>query len=159
MLLTIGAAATLGNCREHFGLNRIDNGIMKEPPVRLYIRNGAGYRDQREWPLARAKTCNLYLAPGPLGAVDSLNDGKLSWDAPKSGVEPTSDTYPDSAWSFPGTGSAVAGKTGLFHATRKILIFTGDPVDEDFEVTGPTVFDLWASRGAAETQFLVKIMD
>jgi putative CocE/NonD family hydrolase len=142
-----------------FWLKGIDNGIMKEPPVRLFIRNGSGYRDEQEWPLKRAKTRNLYLAPGPSGAVESLNDGKLSWDAPKASARPTSYTYPDPAWTFPGTGSAVRGKTGSLHTTRKILTFTSDPVAEDFEVTGPIVFNLFASSSGTETQFIVKVYD
>ena len=142
-----------------YWLKGIDNGIMSEPPVRIFIRNGVGYRDEREWPLSRAKTRNLYLAPGPSGAVESLNDGKLSWSAPASGVKPTSYTYPDPAWTFPGTGSAVRGKTGSLHTTRKIVTFTSDPIAEDFEVTGPIAFNLWASSSAIETQFIVKIYD
>lgn len=142
-----------------YWLKGIDNGIMNEPPVRIFIRNGGGYRDEQEWPLARAKTRNLYLSPGPSGSVESLNDGKLSWDAPKGQAKPTSYTYPDPDWTFPGTGSAVRGKVGLLHTTRKILTFTSDPVVENFEVTGPIAFNLWASSSSTETQFLVKIYD
>lgn len=142
-----------------YWLKGIDNGIMNEPPVRIFIRNGGGYRDEREWPLQRAKTRNLYLAPGPSGAVESLNDGKLTWDAPKGAVKPTSYNYPDPEWTFPGTGSAVRGKAGLLHTTRKILTFTSDPIQEDFEVTGPIAFNLYASSSATETQFIVKIYD
>lgn len=142
-----------------YWLKGIDNGIMNEPPVRIFIRNGAGYRDEQEWPLKRAKPRNLYLAPGPSGAVESLNDGKLSWEAPKAGVKPTSYTYPDPDWTFPGTGSAVRGKTGLLHTTRKILTFTSDPIAEDFEVTGPVVLNLFASSTSTETQFIAKIYD
>lgn len=142
-----------------YWLKGIDNGIMDEPPVRLFIRNGSGYRDEQEWPLSRAKTRKLYLAPGPSGAVESLNDGKLSWDAPKADVKPTSYTYPDPDWTFPGTGSAVRGKAGLLHTTRKIITFTSDPIAEDFEVTGPIAFNLWASSSATETQFIAKIYD
>jgi len=142
-----------------YWLKGIDNGIMNEPPVRIYIRNGGGYRDEQEWPLKRAKPRNLYLAPGPSGAVESLNDGKLSWEEPKSDAKPTSYTYPDPNWTFPGTGSAVRGRAGLLHTTRKILTFTSDPIAEDFEVTGPIAFNLWVSSSATETQFIAKICD
>jgi putative CocE/NonD family hydrolase len=142
-----------------YWLKGIDNGIMKEPPVRIYVRNGGGYRNEQEWPLKRAKPRKLYLASGPSGAVESLNDGTLSWDEPKSDVKPTSYIYPDPEWTFPGSGSAVRGKAGLLHTTRKILTFTSDPVEEDFEVTGPIVFHLFAASSSTETQFLVKICD
>ncbi len=142
-----------------YWLKGIDNGVMDEPLVRIYVRNGEGYRDEQEWPLKRAKSRNLYLAPGPSGAVESLNDGKLSWDEPARGVKPTSYTYPDPAWSFPGIGSSVLGKAGMPHTTRKIVTFTSEPVSQEFEVTGPIALNLWASSSANDTQFLVKILD
>jgi putative CocE/NonD family hydrolase len=140
-------------------LKGADNGVMDEPPVRIYIRNGAGYRDEQEWPLRRAEPRKLYLAPGPSGAAGSLNDGKLTWLPPGAGPPPTSYTYPDRAWTFPGTGTSVRGKMGLPHTTRKILTFTSDPFTADTEVTGPVVLNLWAASSARDTQFIVKIMD
>jgi putative CocE/NonD family hydrolase len=70
----------------------------------------------------------------------------------------TSYTYPDPAWTFPGTGTTVRGALGLPHTTRKILTFTSDPFPGDTEVTGPIVLNLWVST-ATDTQFIVKIMD
>lgn len=142
-----------------YWLKDIDTGIMDEPPVRIFIRNGAGYRDEQEWPLRRAVQRKLYLAPGPSGAAESLNDGALAAGPPPAGTPPTSYTYPDRAWTFPGTGTSVRGSKGLLHTTRKILTFTSDPFTEDTEVTGPVVLNLWASSSAEDTQFIVKIMD
>ena len=142
-----------------YWLKGIDNGIMAEPPVRIFVRGGEGYRGEQEWPLARAVARKLYLAPGPSGAAESLNDGRLAWEPPGEGAEPTSYTYPDRAWTFPGTGTSVRGAMGLLHTTRKILTFTSDPFAEDTEVTGPIVLNLWASSTSEDTQFIVKIMD
>jgi uncharacterized protein len=142
-----------------YWLKGADNGVMDEQPVRIYIRNGAGYRDEQEWPLRRAEQRKLYLAPGPSGAAESLNDGKLSWEPPDAGTPPTSYTYPDRAWTFPGTGTTVRGQLGLPHTTRKILTFTSEPFTADTEVTGPIVLNLWAASSARDTQFIVKVMD
>ncbi len=142
-----------------YWLKGIDNGIMDEPPVRIFIRNGAGYRDEPDWPLQRAQPRRLFLAPGPSGAAESLNDGKLTWEPPAAAAAPTSYTYPDRAWTFPGTGTSVRSAMGLLHTTRKILTFTSEPFGEDTEVTGPVVLNLWAASSAADTQFCVKIMD
>lgn len=142
-----------------YWLKGVDNGVMDEPPVRIFVRNGEGYRDEQEWPLVRAVPRNLYLAPGPSGAAESLNDGRLAWEPPAEPVEPTSYTYPDRGWTFPGTGTSVRGVRGLLHSTRRILTFTSDPFAEDTEVTGPIVLNLWASSTGEDTQFIVKIMD
>jgi hypothetical protein len=143
-----------------YWLKGIDTGIMDEPPVRIYIRNGPGYRDEHEWPLARTEHRNLYLGPGPSGAADSLNDGTLRWQPPQPAATPaTSYTYPDPGWSFPGTGTTVRGSAGLPHNTRKILTFTSDPLPADTEVTGPLALHLWAASTSTDTQFIVKLMD
>ena len=47
----------------------------------------------------------------------------------------------------------------MLHSTRKILTFTSDPFEEDTEVTGPVVFNLWASSSAPDTQIIVKLVD
>jgi putative CocE/NonD family hydrolase len=140
-------------------LKGVDNGVMDEPPIRIYVRNGEGYRDEHEWPLARTEYRKMYLAPGPSGAAESLNDGRLTWEEPAAEAAPTSYTYPDPAWTFPGTGSSVRGKRGMLHNTRKILTFTSDPFEEATEVTGPVVLNLWASSTAPDTQFIVKLVD
>ncbi len=140
-------------------LKGIDNGVMDEPPVRIYVRNGGGYRDEQEWPLARAQYRKLYLAPGPSGAAESLNDGRLTWEEPSGESRPTSYTYPDPAWTFPGTGSSVRGRAGMLHSTRKVLTFTSDPFEQETEVTGPVVLNLWASSSAHDTQFIVRLVD
>ena len=59
-----------------------DTGLMDEDPVTVFVRNREVYRTEKEWPIARTEYRNLYLAPGPSGAVGSLNDGALTWDAP-----------------------------------------------------------------------------
>src|ERR1019366_8170133 len=111
-----------------YWLKGIDNGIMKEPPVRIFVRNGEGYRNEQEWPLQRAETRNLYLTPGRSGAVESLNNGALSWTKPNGGSTPTSYYSPDPAWTIPGIGSVVTGKYGFAPNTRKNLTFTTPPL-------------------------------
>ena len=140
-------------------LKGIDNGIMKEAPVRIAVRNGAGWRDEQEWPLARQQTRNLYLAPGKSGAVESLNDGVLSWDKPGADKASTSYVSPDPQWSIPGIGTNVMGRMGIQHTTRRIVTFTSPPLTEDLEVTGPVAMKLFGSSTGIDAQFIVRIMD
>jgi predicted acyl esterase len=140
-------------------LKGVDNGVMKEPPVRIFIRGGEGYRDEQEWPLKRAQNRALYLAPGKSGAVDSLNDGVLAWEKPSASNASTSYVTPDPQWSIPGIGTNVIGKAGLPHTTRRIVTFTSPLLTQDMEVTGPVLLKLWGSSTAKDTHFLVKVMD
>lgn len=142
-----------------YWLKGIDNGIMNEPPVRIFVRSGGGFREEQEWPLKRAQTRSLYLNAEKSGAVDSLNDGSLSWNKPAEGDTSTSYVSPDPQWSIPGIGTNVIGKAGFQHTTRRLVTFTSEPMEKDVEVTGPVMLKLWASSTAKDMQFIANIMD
>src|SRR2546427_379353 len=62
-------------------LKGANNGIMDEPPVRLFVMGDNVWRDEREWPLARAQSVKYYLHSQ--GRANSLNgDGALSPQPP-----------------------------------------------------------------------------
>ena len=140
-------------------LKGIDNGVMSEPRVRIFVRNGEGWRDEQEWPLKRAENRVLYLGRGPSGAVESLNDGALSWEKPAAADASTSYVSPDPLWTIPGIGTNVMGKMGLPHTTRRIVTFTSAPLESDMEVTGPVVLKLWSSSTATDMHVMASVMD
>ncbi|MBI3990470.1 MAG: CocE/NonD family hydrolase, partial [candidate division NC10 bacterium] len=74
-----------------YWLKGIENGIMEEPPVKLFVMGENVWRFEHEWPLARTKYTNYYLRSGPSDSTYSLNDGSLSLDAPVETER--SDTY------------------------------------------------------------------
>jgi hypothetical protein len=141
-----------------------DTGIMGEPPIKIFVQGTNVDRTEHEWPLRRTRWKELYLAPGPSGLYDSLNDGTLSFDGPPEMAEPVELHYPDEAWGgWPMFGPAV--RTGvtrqglLADPLKKILTFTSPPLEDDLEVTGPIVLHLWASSDQADTDFYAKIVD
>jgi uncharacterized protein len=140
-----------------------DTGMMDEPPVTVFVRGLDRYRPEKEWPLPGTEYRNLYLAPGHSGSVESLNDGRLSWEAPQAepGAADSSVTYhyPDPGWlSFAAGGSAVIQK-GMVYQTKRILTFTTEPLEQDVEVIGNVVFNLWASSNQTDTDFFVRLVD
>src|SRR5207245_535029 len=44
-----------------YWLKGIDNGIMHEPPVRIFVMGDNVWRDEQAWPLARAQAVRYYL--------------------------------------------------------------------------------------------------
>ena len=141
-----------------------DTGIMDEPPVKIFVQGDDEHRVEHEWPLARTRWEKLYLAPGPSGVVTSLNDGSLSFDVPPKDAGPVTMHYPDKEWGgWPMFGPSVrVGVTryGLMaDPLRKILTFTSAPLEDDLEVTGPIVLNLWASSDQTDTDFYAKIVD
>lgn len=137
-------------------LKGIDNGVMDEPPVRLFVRGANMWREEAEWPLARATYVPLHLRQGPSGSVTSLNDGRLSIDPPAADEGATSYTYPDWEWV---SGVVANGPNGRPDPVRRVLTFTSAPLTSDIEVTGPIVLKLYASSDQIDTRFIVKLAD
>ena len=48
-----------------------ENGIMDEPPVRIFVMGDNAWRDEGEWPLARTRYTPYYLHSG--GGANSLH--------------------------------------------------------------------------------------
>jgi putative CocE/NonD family hydrolase len=68
-----------------YWLKGMDNGIMHEPPVRIFVMGDNVWRDEQEWPLARAQAVHYYLhSQGK--ANSSTGHGTLSLQPP--GEEP-----------------------------------------------------------------------
>jgi uncharacterized protein len=145
-----------------------DTGMMDEPPVNIFVRGLEEYRREAEWPPARTEYVPFYLAGGPSGAVESLNDGALSREAPiAAGAAGTNSagagsfrfSYPDPDWTgFSGVGTAVMDR-GMLHPAKKIMTFTSPPLTEDLEVIGNIVLVLYASSDQTDTEFLCRVWD
>ncbi len=136
-------------------LKGADNGYERRAPVKLYVRGAEAYRDEREWPLDRARVTPFHLASGPSGSLTSINDGRLAPEAPTADGGATGYTYPDPEWKF---GVAAMGPQGP-DPIRRVLTFVTDPMEEDLEVTGPAVLELYVSSTATDTDFIVKVAD
>lgn len=136
-------------------LKGVDNGVMDEPPVKLFIKGQNEYRDEAEWPPERAARTAYYLTGENTGSVSSLNDGGLSTAAPPSGSVETSYDYPDPSWFL---GTVAMSKFGPDPAGG-VLTFTTPPLEIDTEVTGPIVLELYASSDQPDTDFIIKVSD
>ena len=136
-----------------------DTGLMDEDPVTLFVRGKDVYRAEKDWPLPQTEYRKLYLGAGPSGAVESLNDGGLSWEPPAVDDSSFTYAYPDPDWShFSGMGTAVM-EDGVPNPVRKILTFTTPPLEEDLEVIGSMVLVLYASSDQTDTDFFMRLTD
>jgi len=141
-------------------LKENDTGVMDEPPVKLFVRSSDyGYREENEWPLARTRYEKFYLTPGPVNALDSLNDGGLSRDMPALAESAFQYEYPDPEWDgWSGIGTAKF-VNGFPNPAIKILTFCTEPLAEDLEVTGSIVLVLYASSDQEDMDLYVRLVD
>jgi putative CocE/NonD family hydrolase len=147
-------------------LKQKDTPLMSRPPVHVFVMGANRWRDEHEWPLARARMTSLYFAGK--GKANTLNgDGAL---AAKPQRKATPDRYEfDPRNPVPTNGGAVCCNPKVFpwgpmdqRAVERrpdVLVFTTPPLTADMEVTGPVSVVLYASTSAPDTDFTAKLVD
>jgi len=150
---------------EHW-LNEEKNGITEEAPVRIFVMGDDVWREEEEWPLARAQETKYYLHSG--GKANSKQgDGTLSVESPQSEA-PDVFLY-NPADPVPTTGGALCcnpyyAANGAYDQNQvedrqDVLVYSTPPLEQDVEVTGPVTVTLWASTSATDTDFTAKLVD
>jgi len=164
-------------------LKGIDNGVDREPPVRIYVMGGGDahrtpegrvfvgghWREEREWPLARARVTPYYLHAG--GVLSSEAPGPaapLTYRFDPSHPVPTIGGNLSSQGALASAGAAdqrcradlwTCGDANPLSARNDVLVFVTAPLEKDLEVTGPLVVKLWAASDSPDTDFTAKLID
>lgn len=182
------AAAIDMNALRHRWFDRwllgLQNGVDREPPVRVFVMGGGdahktpegrlfvggAWRDEREWPLARTVYTPYYLHV----------DGTLSPEGPRASSTQTRYSF-DPRNPVPTIGGNVSSEGVLMprgaqdqrcypehwlckntlplSARQDVVVFQTPPLQDDVEVTGRLVVKLWASSNAPDTDFTAKLID
>jgi len=166
-------------------LKGVDNGVAREPTVRLFVmgggsgrRNAAGrmdhggrWRAEKDWPPPDTRNTAYYLH----------GDGQLALAPPPEGAAPlTYDYDPDRPVPTIG-GTVTSGKPvmvgGAFDqregprffgshepylplaARPDVLVFQTEPLAKDTEVTGAIVARLHIASDRPDTDFTLKLID
>jgi uncharacterized protein len=133
-----------------------DTGIMEGPAVRLHISGSDEEMAFDAWPPPGVSYTPYYLTSGPSGAVESLNDGGLSTEAPGEDSSNTSYSYPQPEWHV---GTTMVNRNGVPNPVARNLTFTSAPLEEDTTVIGPVKLVLYASSDQVDTDFIVRLTD
>ena len=130
-------------------------------PVRLFVMGANTWRDEQEWPLARARLTTFHLSSG--GAASTLNgNGRLHRDVPSEALSADTFTY-DPRDPVP-TGSAGAYSRSPadqreIEQRPDVLVYSTSPLTEAIEVTGAVQLVLWASSSGRDTDFTARLVD
>jgi uncharacterized protein len=132
-------------------------------PVRIYVMGENIWRDEQEWPPARAQRTAYYFHGE--GRANTLHgDGRLT-------LQPPGDAEPEDTFAFnpgdpvPSRGGAMLGpRAGIalqngIENRRDVLVYSSAPLRRDLEVTGPVSAILNVSTTAENTDFTVKLVD
>jgi putative CocE/NonD family hydrolase len=137
--------------------------LSVDSPLRLFVMGKNIWRDEREWPLARAVYTAYYLRSD--GKANSIKgDGTLELTPAVSSE--SSDTYVyDPRNPVPTVGGTMLGPQGgialqnVIENRADVLIYTTPPLNNDLEVTGPIQLFLYVSTTAPSTDFTAKLVD
>lgn len=142
------------------------NGVENEKPVKIFVMGKNEWREEDDWPLARAKSTRYYLHAAT--SANGLNgNGILSTAAP---AEEKPDQYVyDPSDAVPTIGGPLccgALPTGIgpqdqrpAEARSDVLVYTTPAFAKDTEVTGPVSLDLYVSSSAVDTDFTGMLVD
>jgi putative CocE/NonD family hydrolase len=164
-------------------LKGADNGVDREPPVRIYVMGGGDahktpegrifvgghWRDEQEWPLARTQTVPYYLqGGGRLGPEKPADAAPLRYLFDPRNPVPTLGGNVSSQGTLMFQGAAdqrcrpdfwLCSDSRPLSARNDVLVFQTPPLEAPLEVTGRLVVKLWASSSAPDTDFTAKLID
>ncbi len=118
------------------------------------------WRDEQEWPLARARTTPFYLRSAGR-AVTVSGDGRLE-PMPPAG-EPADQFVYDPKDPVPTGASGGYSRTPMdrreVEQRKDVLVYQTPALTEDVEVTGPLALTLWIQSTARDTDFTGTLVD
>ena len=144
----------------------VKNQFADGKPVKIFVMGENQWREEADWPLARAKSTKYFLHSG--GKANSLRgNGALSIIAP--GKESADQYVYDPANPVPTIGGPLCCEWQRWppgprdqraaEARDDVLVYSTPPMTEDIEVTGPVSLELYAKSSAVDTDFTAKLVD
>ncbi len=136
-------------------------------PVRIFVMGANQWRDEDEWPLARAHATQYFLH-STSSANSVRGDGSLSAKPPGSSEPVDHYTY-DPVNPVPTIGGPLccdathlpAGPRDQRPAESRddVLVYSTPAFTKDVEVSGPVTLQLYAKSSAVDTDFTAKLVD
>ena len=140
-------------------LNGVDNGIMDEPPMAVFIRDGHGpgvpdsiegsWEWVEEWPTGQVESLDLYMHSG--GRLDSntfIKDQEILNYKPSAGIEASGSVMWWGDWS-----------PDLSSSDQFSLVYETEPLEEDIQILGFPLLKIKASVNVPQTHFIGRLGD
>jgi putative CocE/NonD family hydrolase len=148
-----------------FALEDQPNAYATGAPVRIFVMGDNTWRDEQEFPPARARATRYYLHAAT-GANSAAGDGRLDTDLPKKEPPDRFDYDPNDPVRTLG-GRLCCGAAYLPGPTdqrpsesrRDMLVYSTPPLESDLEVTGFITAEIQAASSAVDTDFTAMLVD
>jgi uncharacterized protein len=142
------------------------NGILDEPPVRLFVMGVNRWREADRWPPSNVQVQEWYLHSS--GRANSISgDGTLSREVPSAEPPDIFVYLPEAAVPSQGGNSCClpdVAPMGPFEQSyveirNDVLLFSTPPLEQDLEVTGRIDLVLYAATDVPDTDWTAKLVD
>jgi putative CocE/NonD family hydrolase len=141
----------------------VDNGLLNDKRVRIFVMGDNKWRDEDDWPTKRAQMREFYLHSG--GRANTLKgDGRLSTKVPTA-EPPDEYTYnPENPvevvtdWNLYGDREELLDKR-FIERRDDVLVYTSEPLKEELEVCGRPFVALYASSDCPDTDWVAMLSD
>jgi uncharacterized protein len=142
------------------------NSFAKEKPVKIFVMGRNEWREEDDWPLARAQATKYFLHSE--GSANSLRgNGTLTAAAPHA--ESPDHYVDDPANPVPTIGGPLCCDSDHWkpgprdqrpaEARDDVLVYSTPAFAKDTEITGPVTLELFAKSTAVDTDFTAKLVD
>lgn len=132
--------------------------------------HGGVWREEADWPLARARDTAWHLHPDGLLSPDMPDPrgGSTSFEFDPRNPVPTiggnissgNDILLQGGWDQRGDERVWNWPHPIpLSARNDVVVFQSEPLQEDLEVTGELAVELWVSSTAPDTDFTAKLID
>lgn len=141
----------------------INNGIMDEPQVRLFLMGANRWFNSKEFPLSSTKQKSLYL--GAEGAANSLLGQGVLLDSTNYGKMHESRFTYDPKNPAPSPFAKEGFQNGMNEDLRPVqrrddvLVFTSQLLKDPLNVIGMVEAELYVSTSAVDTDFITRLSD
>jgi uncharacterized protein len=145
-----------------YWLKGIQNGIVDEPKVDIFVMGRNQWKKSKEWPLPGTVYKKYFLHGGRTNT--SFADGSLSPNPPKDGESPDAYAY-DPLNPCPNIlDSSITPAEGPYdqrpiEMRNDVLVYSSPALESEIEVSGPVQVSLYASTSAKDTDFWAQLTD
>ena len=139
-----------------YALKGIRNEYASGVPVRIFVMGENAWRDEQEFPPARARSTNYYLRRGTLSTAPPGEEPPQSYEYDPANPVPTIGGRLCCANHQLPPGPADQRPN---ESRPDVLVFSTPPLEKDTEVTGFIRLKLYAASSATDTDFTAMLTD
>ena len=151
-----------------WALKGVANEYATGAPVRIFVMGENVWRDEQEFPLARARSTRYYLRSAK-GANSVAGDGRLATDPPRKERPDRFQYDPANPVRTLGGRLCCGSVQPPYHpgpydqrpneSRPDVLVYSTGPLAKEIEVTGFITAEVWAASSAVDTDFTAMLVD